>query len=338
MQTSITSINVDNKALTFFHQYLDLLFEQRNLTGIAEILHEQMTGFGTGAGEVAGNRDQSLALYQQDIHNAPNPIHYQIHQQQLLCLVAEQAYQYSAILRLETEILQQQLVFNQLRVTLVAVQQQGQWRVTHLHASFPTDTHCDDESYPVKELEERNTWLEKRIKEKTHALEDALVKIKKVAEADKLTGLYNRHNTDQLLKTCIEQARQLTQSFSIIFIDADHFKQVNDQFGHLAGDKLLVSLSQRLQALLRKDDSIGRWGGEEFLIICPQAELFEATELAERICRTIAQTEFDIIGQQTLSMGVTQFHPDDNFDTLMARADQALYQAKKQGRNQVVTG
>ncbi|MCD8486750.1 MAG: nuclear transport factor 2 family protein [Desertifilum sp.] len=125
-----------------------------------------MTGFGTGAGEVGVNREQSIALYQQDIANAPNPIHYQIQQQHLLCLVADQAYQFNAILRLETEILQQQLVFNQLRVTLVAVQQQTQWRVTHLHASFPTDAHCEDESYPIKELEERNAWLEKRIKEK----------------------------------------------------------------------------------------------------------------------------------------------------------------------------
>ena len=323
--------------LAFFHHYLELLFAQRNLAGIADILHEQMSGFGTGAGEVAINREQSIALYQQDMASAPNTIHYQIQQQQLLCLAPDQAYQFHAILRLEIEILQQQLVFNQLRITLVAVKQHGQWQLTHLHASFPTDAHCEDESYPIKELEERNTWLEKRIKEKTHALEDALAKIKQIAETDKLTGLYNRHNTDKLIQSCIEQAQQLQQHFSIILIDADHFKRVNDQFGHLAGDKLLVSLGQQLQALLRKDDHIGRWGGEEFLIICPHIAAFEATKLAERICQTIEQTEFDAIGQQTLSIGVTQYQVGDDFDHLIARADHALYQAKNQGRNRVIT-
>ncbi len=327
----------ESAALAFFHHYLELLFAQRNLAGIADMLHEQMTGFGTGAGEVAINRQQSITLYQQDMASAPNPIHFHIQQQQLLCLAPEQAYQFSAILRLETEILQQQLVFNQLRITLVAIKQHGQWQLTHLHASFPTDAHCEDESYPIKELEERNAWLEKGIKEKTHALENALAEIKQVAETDKLTGLHNRHNTDKLLQSCIEQAQQLQQHFSIILIDADHFKRVNDQFGHLAGDKLLIRLSQHLQTLLRKDDSIGRWGGEEFLIICPQVDVFEATKLAERICQTIAQTEFDAIGQQTLSLGVTQYQIGDDFDRLIARADQALYQAKHQGRNRVIT-
>ncbi|UQB42134.1 diguanylate cyclase [Thiomicrospira microaerophila] len=336
--SEISSYNAaQTEALNFFHRYLDVLFEQRDLEGVLSLLDEAMTGFGTGAGEVGQNREQSIALYRHDITHAPNPIYYQINQQQLVSLVDHQAYQFSAVLRLETEILAQQLVFNHLRITLIGVKKNGQWSLVHLHASFPTSEHCDDEPYPVKELEERNAWLEKRVKEKTHALEDALVQLKKVAETDKLTGLYNRHYTDRLLAFCIEQAEGFAQTFSVLLIDVDLFKRVNDQYGHLIGDKLLMQVSERLQMHLRKDDSIGRWGGEEFLIICPQLNAQDASLLAERICCQIASKPFDRVGQQTLSIGVTSYRVGDDFDHLISRADSALYQAKKQGRNCAVT-
>ncbi|WP_044411788.1 diguanylate cyclase [Thiomicrospira microaerophila] len=323
-------------AFQFFHYYLDTLFLARNLKELKAILHDDLVGFGTGAGEVSFDIKTSLRLYQQDLSNAPNPIQYQIKKSKIQCLVEEKAYLFLGVLSLKTEILNQSLTFNHLRLSITATCIHNKWSVRHVHASFPTSEHCADEAYPIKELEERNSWLERSIAAKTCELEYALADIKKLAETDKLTGLFNRHNTDKLINSYINQAQLTNQPFSILMIDADHFKRVNDKYGHIAGDKLLVQLSQRVQQQLRKNDTIGRWGGEEFLIICPDIGGAQANKMAERICTQIATSVFEVNAQQTVSIGVTQYQPGDTLDSLISRADNALYLAKKQGRNQAV--
>ena len=119
--------------------------------------------------------------------------------------------------------------------------------------------------------------------------------------------------------------------------DIDHFKEVNDTYGHEVGDSVLRELTRRVQNTIRDEDAIGRWGGEEFLILVGNVSSEQATALAERIRGIVELVPFQIVGTITVSFGVTSARKDDTRKTLFARVDKALYEAKKTGRNKVVT-
>lgn len=118
-------------------------------------------------------------------------------------------------------------------------------------------------------------------------------------------------------------------------LDIDHFKAVNDTYGHNTGDMVLQEFAKILQSTCRETDTVGRWGGEEFLIICPDTDRRAALTLAETIRANIEANDFPGVEQVTASLGVGLCQPDDNIDTVMERTDAALYQAKANGRNQV---
>ena len=124
--------------------------------------------------------------------------------------------------------------------------------------------------------------------------------------------------------------------FSVILVDLDHFKHVNDTHGHQVGDQVLITAARLLQQYCREIDVVGRWGCEEFLIICPETPCAGAAKLAESLRQHLAAHLFPVVQQQTASFGVTCYHLGELADTLLARADVALYHAKTQGRNQVV--
>ncbi len=156
------------------------------------------------------------------------------------------------------------------------------------------------------------------------------------ATTDRLTGVCNRQRFDVELERALAHHRRYGGCGSLIMFDIDHFKVVNDAYGHDAGDRVLVELAQRVQAMLRGPDLLARWGGEEFVVILPETGVDEAQKVAERLRAHIATTPFPEVGTQSISLGVTEFRADDTSDTLRKRADQALYKAKHQGRNQVV--
>jgi diguanylate cyclase (GGDEF)-like protein len=156
-----------------------------------------------------------------------------------------------------------------------------------------------------------------------------------LAENDYLTGLYNRGKQTQLLELELSRFRRYKRAMSVVLIDVDYFKQTNDTMGHAAGDRLLKLISARIVENLREVDIPGRWGGEEFLVICPETDLRGATQLAEKLCQNIQATPFGELGSKTVSCGVASVAADDNLDDLMKRADNALYAAKDAGRNQV---
>lgn len=162
-----------------------------------------------------------------------------------------------------------------------------------------------------------------------------------LTETDSLTQVASRHRIDQLLLQQVENFQRYGEEhsghlFSIIMFDLDHFKRVNDQYGHLVGDKTLVALCQRVQKRLRKVDVLGRWGGEEFIIICPSTSFDQAITLAEQLRQYIAETDFETIGQQTASFGVAAYqHKEMAPEMLISLADDALYRAKEAGRNRV---
>jgi diguanylate cyclase (GGDEF)-like protein len=169
---------------------------------------------------------------------------------------------------------------------------------------------------------------------KIHTLQNEKEKFEKLSTLDALTKVLNRHGIEQF----VESLRTTDASASVIVIDLDHFKRVNDQRGHNAGDRVLQTVGEILRAHTRNTDGLGRWGGEEFVLVCPGASLARAGDLAEKLRHKIMETNFipeDPIAV-TASFGVAVSNADRNFEDAFRQADQALYLAKSRGRNCVV--
>jgi len=161
-----------------------------------------------------------------------------------------------------------------------------------------------------------------------------------VAKQDVLTGISNRRDMMDILDNEVKRANRYQHSFSIILIDIDHFKKVNDTYGHEVGDKVLVELARVLSDVLRDTDTESRWGGEEFLICLPHIEIDDAVNVAEKIRLAVADNGVVCRQQEiriTISAGVAQYQYGAPVDDLIRAADVALYTAKEQGRNLVCT-
>lgn len=155
------------------------------------------------------------------------------------------------------------------------------------------------------------------------------------ATIDKLTGIYNRQTLDDLLSREIARSRRYKTPLSLVMADIDHFKQVNDTYGHQVGDKVLRAVAETFRENIRLSDISGRWGGEEFLIITPQTTKTSAASMAEKLRKAIERRSFYHDEPVTVSLGVTEMKEGDTLESLIRRADEALYQAKNLGRNRV---
>ena len=163
-------------------------------------------------------------------------------------------------------------------------------------------------------------------------------RIEEMAATDKLTGMLNRQAFDILMNKLMADRARSPRPVSVLMLDLDHFKRVNDQHGHAVGDRVLRQVAQTLQQTLRKSDIAVRWGGEEFLVVLDNCALEEARQIAEKIRERITQAQLDVGGQPlvlTVSAGVSQLGSDELPDQVIRRADGALYQAKNDGRNRV---
>lgn len=158
-------------------------------------------------------------------------------------------------------------------------------------------------------------------------------KLRKLLTIDELTNLYNRRHIDTILAHEISAADRYEQPLSIILLDVDHFKQINDTHGHPVGDHVLKVISKTLNESVRSADHVGRWGGEEFMIVAPQTDSQNAKILAEKLRFAIGAANFDGGIRCSASFGVTDFRSEESKKALVARADEALYQAKNSGRN-----
>ncbi len=157
----------------------------------------------------------------------------------------------------------------------------------------------------------------------------------RLAITDPLTGIYNRLKLNESLSNEIARASRYQQALSIILLDIDYFKEVNDSFGHQIGDKVLVEFAEIIRQSVRQADIVGRWGGEEFIIICPETDQTGAEVLANNLRTCIENYAFDTVNQKTASFGVAFFNHKESVERLLSRADTALYQAKQNGRNRV---
>lgn len=158
----------------------------------------------------------------------------------------------------------------------------------------------------------------------------------RLSMTDMLTGILNRLGLRQRGEGIMKSADRFHHPLAALMLDLDHFKQVNDRYGHAVGDAVLKRFSEIIQANLRGSDIFGRWGGEEFLILSPYLYLKDAVKMAEKLRLAIEETEFDAGIRLSTSIGVSEYRSGEAATTLIARADSALYAAKEAGRNRVV--
>ena len=175
-------------------------------------------------------------------------------------------------------------------------------------------------------------FLNRVIFPKILKLEDDL---KILVSTDSLTKVYNRAKYDEIMGRERERTKRYNRFLSLVMFDIDVFKKINDTYGHLNGDIVLKNIVALVKEEVRKIDYLIRWGGDEFILILPETNLEGAKGLAERIRNSIADQKFENMEGVTVSLGITQFSKDDTDDTLMKRADEALYKAKMNGGNRV---
>lgn len=194
--------------------------------------------------------------------------------------------------------------------------------------------HCEETITPVLDRHGVVTHFVSIVKDLTSRIR-AEQELRKQAMLDDMTGLLNRRAGELALEKAYLASHEDCRPFCVLLADVDHFKAINDTWGHPAGDAVLKNVSGLLRSSVRATDSVARWGGEEFLIVLPCCELSAAQKQAERIRNSMERAQQPEVGRITLSIGVAQMQGDETLAGLINRADKALYRAKKEGRNLV---
>ncbi|WP_111640987.1 GGDEF domain-containing protein [Marinimicrobium alkaliphilum] len=179
----------------------------------------------------------------------------------------------------------------------------------------------------------RRRWRERELMEINRLLDSRGRALEEKARTDPLTGAFNREGIEGAIKVGLEEYRRQGKPLSLILLDVDHFKQVNDRFGHGVGDQILTGLTRLVQANIRDSDIFARWGGEEFLLVCRNTSLYDAANLAEKLRQLIASHDFGEPGRVTASFGVATLRSQESLDQIFSRTDEALYKAKGAGRD-----
>ena len=193
------------------------------------------------------------------------------------------------------------------------------------------------EQLKLRQIE--NEASKRMARNKQIEIDGIMAQAQEVAQIDALTFLYNRRRIVKELQDEVIRAERYNSILSISVVDVDHFKAVNDTYGHTTGDEVLRKVAQQLRDHIRQPDTVGRYGGEEFLILLPNSDAHAAAEQASRLCKVVRESTIQINHseqtiQVTISIGVAQFkHGVDTWETLLNRADSAMYEAKKRGRN-----
>ena len=169
------------------------------------------------------------------------------------------------------------------------------------------------------------------VTERIHMVED----LQRLATTDTLTGIHNRYKINQVIDDEIARTKRYKETFALIMFDIDHFKNINDTYGHDIGDFVLKELSEIIISSIRESDTFGRWGGEEFMLVAPKINRDDAVKLANKLRKTIQDHTFKEVGTITVSIGVALFEPDSDKEEKLKEVDDALYLSKENGRNQV---
>ena len=196
----------------------------------------------------------------------------------------------------------------------------------------------------VQEKKSQDRRRIEKLSAKVSTLDQELQQVKQASMRDGLTDVFNRKAFDHFVQDLIERNMVSKTPFSLLMVDIDNFKRINDTYGHPVGDRVLVAMAQKCTQFVRGEDMVARYGGEEFMIVLRGASLRNATKKAKQICKEIAATRYALDGARsgqvlavTVSIGVSAYRHGDRIDDITERADQSLYQAKRNGKNQAVS-
>ena len=318
-----------------FDQYIKAYLTERDWSKTAALFAESFCGFGTGLEERTYNLAEALLLYEKDIESAPNQIQVHFHKQELQLIDANNAL-VAAELDMETVILEQTVKFNNLRLLLVMHRDEKKVEIVGMHLSFPTDVHESDESFPLKELEERTHLLRKMVDQRTKSLKQAYDELADLINRDRLTQLSSRHYFEEALINEQIRYKNFKRDYTLLLMDIDDFKSINDQYGHPVGDEILKSVAEIIRKIARKTDIVARWGGDEFVILLPETELDMAKRIGESIREAVQNCEYQVAVEITLSIGISGSQANCEAQSLFRIVDDAMYRAKKSGKNQIV--
>lgn len=209
-----------------------------------------------------------------------------------------------------------------------------------MHANFTPSRNCQKLFDDFQKLETEYQKTKRALEIREIEVKAILAQAHELANTDVLTFLPNRRKIVSSLQEEVIRSNRYGMPLSISILDLDHFKRVNDTYGHAAGDEVLRSVAARLRNHIRHPDTLGRYGGEEFLIVLPNSEMQAAAEQASRLCQQVRKLRIDVnenVLSMTISIGIAQFRiGQENWEELLHRADEAMYKAKNAGRDRWV--
>lgn len=209
-----------------------------------------------------------------------------------------------------------------------------------MHANFNPSGNCEKLLDDFQKLETEYAKTKRALEIREIEVRAILAQAHELANTDVLTFLPNRRKIVSSLQEEVIRSNRYGTPLAISILDLDHFKKVNDTYGHTAGDEVLRSVAARLRTHIRHPDTIGRYGGEEFLIVLPNSEMQAAAEQASRLCQQVRKLRIDVnehVLSVTISVGIAQFRiGQENWEEFLRRADEAMYQAKNAGRDRWV--
>jgi diguanylate cyclase (GGDEF)-like protein len=206
------------------------------------------------------------------------------------------------------------------------------WFIAHV---TPFDSECSRRVVVTHEIITERKRAEEIIKTAHKQLQTKNSLLDALSKTDQLTGIANRRRTQQVIEQEIDRFNRYKQPFCIFLFDIDHFKAVNDNHGHEVGDQVLVELVGLVQSVIRRTDTLGRWGGEEFILVCPETSLPTAQTIAEKICTAVREYQFAQGLGITLSIGVSEIQSGETLKEILVEVDRKMYLAKQKGRDRV---
>ncbi len=201
-----------------------------------------------------------------------------------------------------------------------------------------TFTSAEDALNKISQLNQELDNKSRELTKKNRELKKAKARVEKVMRTDKLTKLANRRAFMEFLKKTLAQSRRYDNNLTIIMLDLDNFKEINDSYGHPVGDQVLRKVGDILAENVREGDMAARFGGDEFIILMPQTAAAEAVNMAHRIRKKVKSINLSAVKKPpTLSLGITEFKGEESAEDLLNRADKAMYEAKQAGKDKIIS-
>lgn len=308
--------------------------ERGDGAAVARMLSPRHTGYGTGVDEVALCFDDAIELISRMKDQSSL-----MRRRKFDLLFAEEVLPGLVIIMVSIALdimFEADSLTMQMRTSYIWELDKGEWRLLHQHVSEPAHQQHAGESFPLQRLYERTQELERLVAERTGALERAMLELQMMANTDRLTGLPNRTHLDEILTAEYELLAAGNRHSVLAILDLDNFKEINDRHGHLVGDAVLQQVAALLRDSIRSTDRLGRWGGEEFLVVLPLADMDALTAIAARIRAKLQATEFGLDRSITVSGGFAWYRAGESLDSWLSRADSLLYEAKHGGRDRFI--